>query len=103
LPAGLQWRLDRAQKSLGDLLIAISGGWLGPHDRNYYVHHEDSIRRVDPEWFRARLLDDPLAADWFNLSLLKKLFQEHMARTQDHSVRINNVVSFLAWRKAAAI
>jgi asparagine synthetase B (glutamine-hydrolysing) len=103
LPAGLQWRLNKAQHKLGDLLVTISGGWLGPHNRDYYVHHDESIRRVDPEWFRSRLLDPSLAADWFNLPALEKLFEEHMSHKQDHSIRINNVVAFLAWRKTTHV
>lgn len=57
LPASVQWRLNRAQALLGDLLVTASGGWLGPHNRNDYVHHDESIQRVAPEWFRTRLLD----------------------------------------------
>lgn len=97
LPAGLRWRLNTIQRKAVDWLVVISHGWLGPHNRNCYVHHDESIRYVSPEWFRIRLLDDPLAADWFHLPALKKLFEEHMARKQDHSIRINNVVAFLAW------
>lgn len=54
---------------------------------------------MDPEWYRAKLLDSPFAADWFDLSALKKLFDEHISQKQDHSARINNVVSFLTWRE----
>lgn len=99
LPAGLTWRLAKAQNKLGGLLAAASGGWLGPHNRDAYVHHDESIRHVDPAWFRAQLLDSPLAADWFNMTTLENLFDEHMSRKQDHSARINNVVAFLAWRE----
>lgn len=99
LPAGLQWRLTKVQNKLGDLLVAASSGWLGPLNRDFYVHHDESIRRVGPEWFRTKLLDNPFAADWFNLPALEKLFDEHMSRKQDHSARINNVVSFLTWRE----
>jgi len=99
LPAGLQWRLAKIRNKLGGLLVVTSGGWLGPHNRDSYVHHAESIRRVDPEWYRAKLLDSPFAADWFDLSALKKLFDEHISQKQDHSARINNVVSFLTWRK----
>ncbi|MGC2049359.1 MAG: asparagine synthase-related protein [Gallionella sp.] len=98
LPAGVQWRINNAQQMLGDLLVTVSEGWLGPHNRDYYVHHEESIRRIDPEWFQNRLLNNPLAADWFHVPTLEKLVEEHMARKQDHSVRINNVVAFLEWR-----
>lgn len=99
LPAELQWRLTKTQNKLGRLLAAASGGWLGPHNRNSYVHHDESIRRMDPAWYRAQLLDNPFAADWFYLPALEKLFDEHMSRKQDHSARINNVVSFLTWRE----
>lgn len=99
LPAGLQWRLTKTQSKLGRLLAAASGGWLGPHNRDSYVHHDESIRRMDPAWYRAKLLDNPFAADWFYLPTLEKLFDEHMSRKQDHSARINNVVSFLTWRE----
>jgi len=99
LAAGLQWRLTKAQNKLGGLLVAASGGWLGPHNRDFYVHHDESIRRVDPAWFRAKLLDTPFAADWFNLSVLENLFDEHMSRKKDHSTRINNIVAFLTWRE----
>ncbi len=67
LPASVQWRLNKAQHLLGNMLVTASGGWVGPHDRNYYVHHDESIRHVAPEWFRSRLLDSPFAADWFNM------------------------------------
>jgi len=100
LPAGLQWRLTTAQNKLGGLLVTASGGWLGPHNRDFYVHHDESIRRVDPAWFRAKLLDTPFAADWFNLSALENLLNEHMSRKKDHSTRINNIVAFLAWRES---
>lgn len=103
LPAGLQWRLNKARHKLDDLLVMSSGGWLGPHNRDNYAHHDESIRRVDPAWFRSGLLDNPLAADWFNLPALEQLFEEHMARKQDHSIRINNVVAFLAWGEAVGI
>jgi asparagine synthetase B (glutamine-hydrolysing) len=98
-PVGLQWRLTKAQKKLGGLLVAASGGWLGPHNRGSYVHHDESIRNVDPEWYRAKLLDSSLAADWFNLPAVEKIFDEHMSRKQDHSSRINHIVAFLTWRK----
>lgn len=99
LPVGLQWRLTKTQNKLGRLLAAASGGWLGPHNRDSYVHHDESIRRIDPAWYRAKLLNNPFAAEWFHLPALAKLFDEHMSRKQDHSARINNVVSFLTWRE----
>ena len=103
LPAGLQWRLAKAQNKLGGLLVAASGGWLGPHNRDSYVHHDENIRGVGLAWYRARLLGSPFAADWFNLPALEKLFDEHMSRKQDHSTRINNVAAFLAWRDTAGV
>lgn len=103
LPAGVQWRINNAQQMLGDLLVTVSGGWLGPHNRDYYVHHDDSIRRINPEWFRNRLLDNPLAADWFQVPTLEKLLEEHMSRKNDHSIRINNVVAFLEWRGTVGV
>ena len=103
LPAGLQWRLAKAQNKLGGLLVAASGGWLGPHNRDSYVHHDENIRGVGLAWYRARLLDSPFAADWFNLPALEQLLDQHMMRKQDHSTRINNVVAFLAWRETAGI
>lgn len=103
LPASMQWRLNRARALLGEWLVTASGGWLGPHNRNDYVHHDESIRRVAPEWFRARLLDSPSAADWFNRAALERLLQEHLSRRQDHAIRVNNVVAFLAWCDARGI
>jgi asparagine synthetase B (glutamine-hydrolysing) len=103
LPAGLKWRLTKAQNRLGGLLVAASGGWLGPHNRDFYVHHEESIRKVDPNWFREKLLDNPYASDWFSVPALENLFEEHMSRKQDHSTRINNIVSFMAWRESLGI
>ncbi len=97
LPPGLQWRLNRIRGSMGDLLVSASGGWLGPHNRDYYIHHDESIRRIAPEWFRANLLDNSVAADWFHMPALKKLLDDHMSYKQDHSIRINNVVAYLAW------
>jgi hypothetical protein len=103
LPTGSAWRLKQAKQLFDSLLIAASRGWLGAHDRNYYVHYDECIRHINPVWFRTRLLDNSLAADWFNVSALKKLFDEHMSRKQDHSIRINNVVAFLAWLETVGI
>jgi len=103
LPAGLRWRLSKVQNRLGDLLVAASAGWLGPHNRDFYVHHDESIRGVGLAWYRARIFDSPFVADWFNVAALENLFNEHMSRKQDHSTRINNVVAFLAWRETAGI
>lgn len=103
VPAGLQWRLTKVRHKLDNLLVTASGGWLGPHNRNYFVHHDESIRRADPQWFRARLLGSPSAIDWFHLPALGQLFDEHMSRKQDHSARINNIVAFLTWHKKMGI
>lgn len=103
LPAGLQWRLNALHHGLGKLLVSMSAGWVGPHNRDNYVHHDESIRRVAPAWFRTRLLDNPLAADWFNRAALEKLLEEHLSCKQDHSIRINHIVAFLAWRETAGL
>lgn len=99
VPMGMQWRLAKISKILGGLLVTASGGWLGPHNRNYIVHHDENIRHTDPEWFRTKLLGNPSIEDWFSLPALEKLFDEHLSRKQDHSVRINNIVAFLTWRE----
>jgi asparagine synthetase B (glutamine-hydrolysing) len=99
LPSWLQWRLNKARRGFNDFIVRASGGWLGPHDRSYYVHHDENIRCVDPSWYRSMLLESPYAADWFNLPALEKLLDEHMALKQDHSIRINNVIALLAWYK----
>ena len=103
LPTGMQWRQRKIRRLLDGLLVSASGGWLGSHNRNHYVHHDESIRRTDPEWFRTQLLDNPCAADWFNVPALERLFEEHITRKQDHSTRINNIVAFLTWRETAGI
>lgn len=103
LPEGLQWRLNTLQRYWGQGLVALSGGWLGPHPREDYVHHDETIRYHDPAWFRTRLLDDPYASEWFKRPALEAMLSEHMAHKQDHAKRINNIVAFLAWRKMTAI
>lgn len=99
LPAELQWRLDKLKNKFGQSVVALSGGWLGPHNRDYYVHHDESIRRVDPTWFRSRLNQDSLLDGIFQKAALNQLMDEHMAHKADHSIRINNVISILEWRK----
>lgn len=103
LPSGLQWRLNVTRRHLGSMLAAATGGWLGPHNRDAYVHHDESIRHIGSQWYRSRLLDSPIAPDWFCVPELEKLLEGHMSRKQDHSTRINNIVSFLAWREATGI
>jgi hypothetical protein len=98
-PSALQWRLNAGKRAWNDLVIKASGGWLGPHDRSYYVHHDENIRRIDPAWFRSMLLDLPVAGEWFQLRALERLFDEHTSRRKDHSIRINNIISFLAWHQ----
>ena len=102
-PDVLKWRVNAFQRAVGRGLVTISGGWLGPHNRNEYVHHEDSIRHIDTEWFRSRLIDNPLASDWFQRPALERLLEEHLACKQDHAIRINNIVAFLAWRESMQI
>jgi asparagine synthetase B (glutamine-hydrolysing) len=97
LPDGLEWRIKRVRHKLGGWVAGLSGGWLGLHNRDYYVHHDESIRRVATNWFRARLLEHPLAGEWFDTRALRTLWDEHLAGKMDHSIRINNVVAFLAW------
>lgn len=97
LPAALAWRVARTRGAMGKAVARFSGGWLGPHNRDYYVHHDESIRRVDPEWYRYNLLDRPNVAEWFNTNALRMLLDEHMQQKMDHSVRINNVIAFLTW------
>lgn len=87
---------------MGRSVVRLTGGWLGPHNRLYYAHHDDSIRRVDPDWFRDRLNCEE-AGDWFDRAALNALLREHLAGTADHSIRINNVVSFLAWRRMMGV
>jgi asparagine synthetase B (glutamine-hydrolysing) len=103
LPSGLQWRLNATRRHLGSMLVAATGGWLGPHNRDAYVHLDESIRHADPQWYRSRLLDSPIAPDWFCVPELEKLLEEHMSCKRNHSTRINNIVSLLAWREAIGI
>lgn len=103
LPEGLQWRLNTLRRYWGQGLVALSGGWLGPHPRGDYVHHDENIRDLDPAWFRAQLLDDPYASEWFKRAELDRMLNEHCDHKQDHSSRINNIVAFLAWRKQAGV
>lgn len=103
LPDGMQWRLNALRRYWGQGLVGLTGGWLGPHPRADYVHHDENIRRLDPAWFRTQLLDDPNVSTWFKRPELERLLNEHAARKQDHSSRINNIVALLAWRKQADV
>lgn len=100
LPAGVEWRVNRVRKFTGTMIARATAGWLGSHNRDYYVHHDDSIRRVDPGWFRARLLENRYTDSWFHTSGLKMLLDEHLNGRRDHSTRINNIVAFLTWQES---
>lgn len=91
------WRFNALRRSLGNLVVDLSGGWIGPHNRDYYVHHDENIRHVDPTWFRNRLLGHPFVAEWFDLAALETLWNEHTRGVMDHSIRINNIIAFLSW------
>jgi hypothetical protein len=97
LPNGMEWRLNAIRRAYGNLLVNVSKGWLGPHDRTQYAHHAANIREVDPTWFRYRLLEAPNAHEWFDVRALDRLYSEHLAGRRDHSTRINNVIAFLHW------
>jgi hypothetical protein len=103
LPQGLTWRVNASLRSLGHGLARVSGGWAGLHNRSEYVHHDESIRKVDPEWFRQALNLDSLTEGWFDKKSLNSLLEEHLMEKMDHSIRINNVVSFLEWRRIMGI
>ncbi|PWB59381.1 MAG: hypothetical protein C3F18_00950 [Nitrosomonadales bacterium] len=103
LPQGLAWRLNMGLRSLGLGLASLSGGWAGLHNRSEYVHHDESIRKVGPEWFRQALNQDDLTEGWFDRKALNALLEEHLTGKMDHSIRINNVVSFLEWRRMMGV
>ncbi|MDP2962579.1 MAG: asparagine synthase-related protein [Sulfurimicrobium sp.] len=103
LPQGLAWRVNAGLQNFGHGLALLSGGWLGLHNRSEYVHHDESIRKVDPEWFRHALNQDELTDGWFDKKALNALLEEHLMGKMDHSIRINNVVSFLEWRRIMGI
>ncbi len=103
LPQALAWRVNAGLQSFGHGLALLSGGWAGLHKRGEYVHHDDSIRKVDPEWFRHALNQDELTDGWFDKKALNTLLEEHLMGKMDHSIRINNVVSFLEWRRIMGI
>lgn len=103
LPQGLAWRVNAVVRGFGLGLASLSGGWAGLHNRGEYVHHDESIRKVDPEWFRRALNQDDLTEGWFDRKALNTLLDEHLMGKMDHSIRINNVVSFLEWRKIMGV
>lgn len=103
LPQRLAWRVNASLHSIGHGLANLTGGWLGLHNRGEYVHHDESIRKVDPEWFRQALNQDDLTEGWFDKKALNTLLEEHLMGRMDHSIRINNVVSFLEWRRIMGI
>jgi asparagine synthetase B (glutamine-hydrolysing) len=103
IPEGVEWRLKAMKRIAGQLVATLSRGWAGSHKRDAYVHHDESIRRIDTRWFRDRLNQDELLDDWFVKSELNAMFDEHLERKIDHSVRINNVVSFLEWRRMMGV
>lgn len=103
LPQGLAWRLNAVLRSFGLGLASLSSGWAGLHNRGEYVHHDESIRKVDPEWFRQALNQDDLTEGWFDKKALNTLLEEHLMGKMDHSIRINNVVSFLEWRRIMGV
>lgn len=103
LPQSMAWRVNASLRSLGHGLARLSGGWVGLHNRGEYVHHDESIRKVDFEWFRQALNQDDLTQGWFDKKALNALLDEHLMGKMDHSIRINNVVSFLEWRRIMGI
>lgn len=100
----LQWRLRRVQHLLGKMLVTASGGWFGPHNRNHYVHHDESIRGVEiPSGSGPRCSTALLRATGSTCRPWKNSSRSTCRCRQDHSIRINNVVAFLKWREAAGI
>ncbi len=99
IPEWLAWRLNHLKRSTEDSLTNITGGWVGPHDRKAYAHHEDSIRKVDKKWFQSKLNQTQLMHGWFSKSNVDKLFEEHLLRKANHSARINAVIVVLEWRR----
>lgn len=103
LPRGLSWRLNAGIRSIGLSLARLSSGWVGLHNRGEYVHHEESIRKIDPDWFRQALNQDSLSEGWFEQKALNTMLDEHLMGKMDHSIRINNVLSFLEWRRLMGV
>lgn len=99
LPASVAWRVNALIRGLDQQLVRMSMGWLGSHNRDYYVHHDESIRSVAPGWFREWLLERGKIDEFFQRDALESLLNEHMSGKRNHAIRINNIVSFLAWRE----
>lgn len=97
LPAPIAWRIEEFVRALDRTTTNLSGGWLGSHNRDYYVHHEESIRTVNPKWFREWLFERGNTSEYFKADALESIFMEHMSGRQNHATRINNIISFLAW------
>ncbi|WP_426416817.1 asparagine synthase-related protein [Aestuariirhabdus sp. LZHN29] len=95
---GLRWRLNLGLKGVGRLLVGVSGGWLGPHDRGLLVHHDQDIRH-HKAWFQQRLLDPVMAEGIYDPEGVKQLWDEHQRGQQDHSIRINNLIVLSAFRR----
>ncbi len=98
LPASLRWRWNALKRGANALTVQASGGWLGALDRDHYAHHEVDIRKTDPFWFKSLLLDNSYTEDWFHRPALERLLHEHMTNQQNHAIRINNIIAFVAWR-----
>ncbi len=99
IPPGIQWRLNGLLNHLGKGLASISGGWCGTHGRGDLVHHDEDIRRNDPQWFKRRLLDPAMTEGYFDPSALRTLFAEHQQGRKNHSIRINNIIVLSEFRK----
>lgn len=97
------WRLHRMSGAVQDWAERLAGGWVSQRRRKHYVQLEDLARRTDPHWFRARLEDPRLTDGWFQPKALHAMFEEHLRGQADHSVRLNNVVAFLEWRRTTGM
>ncbi len=97
------WRIERLKRRLLEQAERRAGGWVSHRRRLHYVQLEDCARIVDPGWFRARLLDRELIEGWFQAATLARLLDEHLAGRANHAVRLNNVVSFLEWRRSSGL
>jgi len=95
LPAGLDWRFGKLTRKCNELIVRLSGGWLGSYDRNSYVDIPRLIR-ASPQWFRERSIGHPRCEEWFVRPALVRLFDEHLGRTKNNAVKISNVIAFLS-------
>ncbi len=113
---GLKWRTERltnklnirktwlqTQKSLKDntrkTSAILSNGWLGEHNRRAYAHYDEIIRSSSREFFITTLLDSDYLTDWFNIDEIKRVLDEHIKRKSNHYEKINNLVTFVLFRK----